>query len=109
MDSVHTEAEKMRKEWEANLTQGGGSAGSKPPASRQTSHDPGGEGKGSKRADTCTYCYELLTMLGGLSQSELGCTFLAEKSQLVRDLVSLLHTTTPRIQLKVHHRMKVTT
>ena len=105
MDSVHTEAEKMRKEWEANLTQGGGSAGSKPPASRQTSHDPGGEGKGSKGADT--YCYELLTMLGGLSQSELGCTFLAEQSQLVRDLVSLLHTASPRIQLKVHHRMNV--
>lgn len=98
MDSVHAEAEKMKAEWEAGLKEGGGASNKPPPTSRQSSHDPGSEGKG-KGADT--YCFELLTMLGGLSQSELGCTFLAEHDQLIKDLVSLLHTASSRIQLKV--------
>ena len=102
MNSVHTEAVKMKEEWEASLEQGPGSPPKPPPPPRQISHDPGLEsGSQTKGKGPDTYCYELLTMLGGLCQSELGCTFLAEQSQLVKDLLSFLHTATARIQLQV--------
>ena len=102
MDSVHSEAEKMKAEWEATLKESN-TLSNKPATNRQTSHDPGLEGGAKTKGGADTYCYELLTMLSGLSQSELGCTFLAEHSQLVKDLVSLLHTASSRIQLKVGH------
>ena len=51
------------------------------------------------------YIYELLTMLEGLSQSELGCHYLARQSQLIQDLVSLLHTASGRIKLKVRKQI----
>ncbi len=102
MVSVHSEAEKMKIEWEASIKESQ-SLSSKPAVTnRQSSHDPGLEGK-TKGGATDTYCYELLTMLSGLSQTELGCTFLAEHSQLVKDLVSLLHTASSRIQHKVQY------
>lgn len=96
IESVHTEAEKIKTEWETSIKVG---VASKPTPSRQVSHDPS-DGKSKGGVDT--YCYELLTMLSGLSQNELGCTFLAERNQLVKDLVSLLHTASTRIQLKVN-------
>ena len=107
MASVHTEAEKMKKEWETNLKDGPSGGSKVQLTSRQMSHEPssGSEGKGK---GTDTYCYELLTMLSGLSQSELGCTFLTEHEQLVKDLVSLLHTATTRIQLKVNIHVQCT-
>ena len=98
MESVHTEAEKIKTEWETTTAKEKGV--SKPPPSRQVSHDLSDSSKG-KGVDT--YCYELLTMLSGLSQNEQGCTFLAEHEQLVKDLVTLLHTASTRIQSKVHH------
>ena len=82
----------MKEEWEATS--------SKPPPpkpSRQTSSDPGPSEGGV--ADT--YCYELLSMLIGLSQSEVGCAFLSEQEKLIKDLFTLLHVTTVRIQMQV--------
>ena len=82
----------MKEEWEA--------ASSKPPPpkpSRQTSTEPGPSEGGV--ADT--YCYELLSMLIGLSQSEVGCAFLSEQEKLIKDLFTLLHVTTVRIQMQV--------
>ena len=40
-------------------------------------------------------------MLIGLSQSEVGCAFLAEQEKLIQDLFTLLHVTTVRIQMQV--------
>ena len=82
----------MKEEWEAT-------ANSLPPPkpSRQTSSDPAPSEGGV--ADT--YCYELLSMLIGLSQSEVGCAFLAEQERLIQDLFTLLHVTTVRIQMQV--------
>ena len=84
--------QRMKEEWEATS--------SKPPPpkpSRQTSSEPGPSEGGI--ADT--YCYELLSMLIGLSQSEVGCAFLSEQEKLITDLFILLHVTTVRIQMQV--------
>ena len=99
MDSVHSESVRFKDEWKTSLSN------PKPQASvpsRQVSHDPSqAEGSSTAGKGPDTYCYELLTMLEGLSQSELGCDFLAKQSQLVQDLVSLLHTASTRIKLLV--------
>ena len=103
MDSVHTEASRMKEEWEKSLKE---PTAPKVPPARQASHDPSTlEGVGSRSKGPDTYCYELLTMLEGLSQSELGCNYLAGQTQLVQDLVSLLHTASGRIKLQVRNQI----
>lgn len=85
----------MKEEWEA--------VSSKPPPpkpSRQTSIEPSSP-EGGKGSDT--YCYELLSMLLGLSQSERGCAFLAEQEMLLQDLFTLLHIASVRIQFQVEN------
>ena len=94
IQSVHTEMECMKEEWETVA-----SKPSPPKPSRQTSTEPALAEAVGKSSDT--YCYELLSMLIGLSQSEMGCAFLAEQEKLVQDLFTMLHTTTTRIQLQV--------
>ena len=98
IQSVHAEVERMREEWEVRVAKG-----PPPKLTRQSSSaafdgaDGGGEGGGA--ADT--YCYELLSMLIGLSRSEIGCGFLSQQEKLVKDLFSLLHIATSRMQLQV--------
>lgn len=94
IQSVHAEVERMREEWEAKVAKG------PPKLARQGSvvEAGGAEGEGGT---SDTYCYELLSMLIGLSQSEIGCGFLSEQKKLVRDLFSLLHVATSRMQLQV--------
>ena len=94
IDSVHSETERMREEWEAGL-----SKSAPPKVSRQVSVEPPAPEASSGGSDT--YCYELLSMLTGLCQSELGCSFLSERERLVSDLFTLLHVATLRIQLQV--------
>ena len=99
MDSVHKETCRIREEWEESLKNPQPQA---TPSSRQASHDPAysEEGSGPSKGPDA-YCSELLTMLSGLSQNELGCTYLANQGQLVQDLTSLLHTASAKIQLQV--------
>lgn len=94
IQSVHAEVERMREEWEALVAKG-------PPQklTRQGSTVEGVEGDGGT---SDTYCYELLSMLIGLSQSEIGCGFLSQQDKLVQDLFSLLHIATTRMQLQVY-------
>ena len=90
VQSVHTEAEHMREEWD------------KPPVvklARQASTSDTSAGDLPKSSDT--YCYELLSMLIGLSQSDVGCSFLADQQKLLMDLFTLLHVASIRIQLQV--------
>ena len=84
----------MKEEWEMAA-----SKPAPPKPSRQTSTEPALAEAVGKSSDT--YCYELLSMLIGLSQSEMGCAFLAEQEKLVQDLFTMLHTATTRIQLQV--------
>lgn len=95
IDSVHSETERMREEWEVGLSR---PAPAKP-ARQVSSEPPALESSGSGGSDT--YCYELLSMLTGLSQSDLGCSFLSEQERLMQDLFTLLHVATPRIQQQV--------
>ena len=97
IQSVHSEVERMREEWETRL-----SRGPPPKLTRQGSsvvaEMPTAEGEGGSSE---TYCFELLSMLVGLSQSEIGCRFLSQQEKLVQDLFSLLHVSTARMQLQV--------
>ena len=83
----------MKDEWETVS-----SSPPPPKPSRQTSIEAAisEEGKSSD-----TYCYELLSMLIGLSQSEVGCAFLSEQEKLMQDLFTLLHVGSCRLQLQV--------
>ena len=97
IDSVHTEMVRMKEEWEA--------AFNKPPtppkAAKQVSVQEPSSSDSSERQDSDSYCFELLSMLLGLSQSEVGCGFLSEQDKLVHDLFTLLHVASLRIQLQV--------
>ena len=92
IQSVHTEMLRMKEEWEATS-----SKPTPPKPSRQMSMDP----STSEAGIADSYCYELLSMLIGLSQSEVGCAFLSEQEKLIQDLVTLLHVATVRIQMQV--------
>lgn len=95
IQSVHTEVERMREEWEAVVAKG-----PPPKLTRQGSLVEVTVTEGDGRASD-TYCYELLSMLIGLSQSEIGCFSLSQQDKLVQDLFSLLHVATSRMQLQV--------
>lgn len=94
IQSVHAEVERMREEWEAKVAKG-----PPPKLVRQGSSVEPTEGEGGS---SDTYCFELLSMLIGLSQSEIGCGFLSQQQTLVQDLFSLLHIATSRMQMQVH-------
>lgn len=47
------------------------------------------------------YCFELLSMVLALSYSGVGRAYVAQQSALLQDLISLLHTSTPRVQRQV--------
>ena len=47
------------------------------------------------------YCFELLSMVLALSGSAVGSKYLAQQHSLVQDLLSLLHTASPRVQRQV--------
>ncbi|XP_019855060.1 PREDICTED: E3 ubiquitin-protein ligase MYCBP2-like isoform X1 [Amphimedon queenslandica] len=99
MDSVHKETIRIKGEWEEELKNPKPTA---TPPSRQASQDPSYAEEGSSPSKSPdAYCSELLTMLSGLSQNELGCAYLADQAQLVKDLTSLLHTASTKIQLQV--------
>ncbi len=91
----------MKDDWEVNC--------SKPPQpskpSKQLSSEPSTTNTAttvpSEEQDSDSYCYELLSMLLGLSQSEVGCSFLAEQGKLMDDLSTLLHVGSHKIQLQV--------
>ena len=88
----------MREEWEVWLTRA-----PPPKLARQGSSVVAEVAvTGREGGSSDTYCFELLSMLGGLSQSEIGCGFLSQQDTLVQDLFSLLHISTSRMQLKVY-------
>ena len=113
IDSVHTEMIRMKEEWEVSCSKAPPPPPPPPvgkaakqvsievPSSSPSTSSGGGGGGGSEQQESDSYCFELLSMLIGLSQSEVGCSFLAEQDKLVHDLFTLLHVSTLRIQLQV--------
>lgn len=53
-----------------------------------------------KAADT--YCFEMLSMVLALSGSSVGQYYLSHQTGLLKDLLSLLHTGSARVQRQVH-------
>ncbi|KAK2163193.1 hypothetical protein LSH36_84g08056 [Paralvinella palmiformis] len=47
------------------------------------------------------YCFELLSMVLALSGSAVGRNYLARQHSLLQDMLSLMHTSTPRVQRQV--------
>ena len=47
------------------------------------------------------FCFELLSMVLALSGSGVGRAYLAQQHRLLKDLFSLLHTASPRVQRQV--------
>lgn len=94
IDSVHTEMIRMKEEWEV--------ACSKAPPPPKPAKQVSVVSDSSEQQESDSYCFELLSMLIGLSQSEVGCGFLSEQDKLVHDLFTLLHVATLRIQLQVN-------
>ena len=94
VNSVHTEMERIKEDWEAALSK---------PAPPKLARQPSSKSIGTEAVAevTDTYCYELLSMLFGLSQSDVGCDFLAKQEKLAQDLFTLLHTSSERVQLQV--------
>lgn len=52
-------------------------------------------------ASTDTYCFEMMSLVLALSGSSVGRTHLASQYAFVKDLLTLLHTATGRIQRQV--------
>ena len=85
---VHSETQRMEKEyWEA--------------VDEFISPPKPTEGEEATKTSSDTYCYELMSMIIGLCHSEPGCQFLAGSNCLVRDLFTLLHVASMRVQLQV--------
>ena len=93
IQSVHTEMERMKDEWEVSVNK------APPPKPAQGASQEAPSGKEGKSSDS--YCFELLSMVTRLSQSDLGCEFLSKQDKLVQVLFILLHIATVRIQLQV--------
>ncbi|XP_077518796.1 MYC binding protein highwire isoform X2 [Amblyomma americanum] len=98
--ALRKEARRVREEWEALLcspqpsppqrtaaAMAGGSGASHPPAI--------GGGGGD------TYCFEMLSMVLALSGSAVGRAHLSQQAGLLRDIFSLLHTGSARVQRQV--------
>ena len=90
--SIHSEAERMKEDWKNKL-------GKQVKPDEQDKPPESDEAQGQSSPDT--YCFELVSMVMGLCQSEVGRLFLAEQRELIRDLLTLLHVSATRIQLQV--------
>ncbi|XP_071950592.1 E3 ubiquitin-protein ligase MYCBP2-like isoform X2 [Antedon mediterranea] len=86
VQAIHKETTKTREEWEFSLT-------------KQVEGGAQTEEKQVSSADA--YCFELLSMVLALSGSSVGRVYVAQKASLVQDLLSLLHTGSPRVQRQV--------
>lgn len=84
--AISAEAQCFRDEWELSLC-------SDQPVSLTM------EEGGPRLTDS--YCYEMLSMVMALSGSSVGRLYLAQQYGLLKDLLSLLHTGTARVQRAV--------
>jgi len=105
IQSVHTEMLRMKEEWESTCSKPQSPKSSKQLASELSTISTS---TSSEEKESDNYCYELLSMLLGLSQSEVGCGFLSEQSKLTEDLFTLLHVGSARIQQQVRWKKKRT-
>ncbi|XP_071483043.1 E3 ubiquitin-protein ligase MYCBP2-like [Diadema antillarum] len=97
VQAIRKETIKMQDDWEASLV-----ASSKlTPTSTPSSSAPSSSALDQSTSVPDAYCFELLSMVLALSGSHVGRSYVAQQDGLLLDLVSLLHTGTPRIQRQV--------
>ncbi|XP_033631426.1 E3 ubiquitin-protein ligase MYCBP2-like isoform X2 [Asterias rubens] len=89
VQAIRKETTKMREEWESNLA-------TRPAAVVLSPVDDP-----QSLLSTDAYCFELLSMVLALSGSSVGRIYVAQQATLLQDLLSLLHTGTPRVQRQV--------
>lgn len=99
--ALRKEARRVREEWEALLCSPQPSPPQRTAAamaggSGRSSHMPAIGGSGGD-----TYCFEMLSMVLALSGSAVGRAHLSQQAGLLRDIFSLLHTGSARVQRQV--------
>lgn len=96
--ALRKEAWRVREEWEALLCSPQPS-----PPQRTASAMAGGSGHpaGPAVGGGDTYCFEMLSMVLALSGSAVGRAHLSQQAGLLRDIFSLLHTGSARVQRQV--------
>ncbi|XP_050038840.1 E3 ubiquitin-protein ligase MYCBP2 [Dermacentor andersoni] len=97
--ALRKEARRVREEWEALLC-------SPQPSPPQRTAAAGGSGASSHvpaigGGGGDTYCFEMLSMVLALSGSAVGRAHLSQQAGLLRDIFSLLHTGSARVQRQV--------
>lgn len=92
VQAIRKEALHVREEWEVLLC-------SPPNATTAVLSTSFGNGDMMKQADA--YCFEMLSMVLALSGSSVGKAYLAQQHGLLRDVLSLLHTGSARVQRQV--------
>jgi RCR-type E3 ubiquitin transferase len=88
--SIQKEAQKSHDEWEAHV---------KTIHSTSIVKSTSSEIGFSKFSDV--YCFEMLSMVLALSGSSVGRSYLSHQNDLIKDLLSLLHTGSERVQRQV--------
>ena len=79
--AIKREAGRLRDDWEVNLCSGGAAS--------------------TPEAVSDTYCFEMMSLVLALSGSAVGRSHLASQYAFVKDLLTLLHTASGRIQRQV--------
>lgn len=95
VQAIRKETVRMREEWETLLF-------SPTPANSLLSDNS------DQQKATDTYCFEMLSMVLALSGSSVGQYYLSHQIGLLKDLLSLLHTGSARVQRQVrdfHYRI----
>ncbi|KAG0414124.1 hypothetical protein HPB47_008717, partial [Ixodes persulcatus] len=111
--ALKKEASRVREEWEALLcsgdVQGCGTTPRAAPEGVSLRHHAGSSGAaaatvrvvGAPASGGDTYCFEMLSMVLALSGSAVGRVHLSQQAGLLRDIFSLLHTGSARVQRQV--------
>nr|CAD7443817.1 unnamed protein product [Timema bartmani] len=92
VQAIRKEASRVREEWEASLCSG------QPPTGSSTSGEPSTP---AAAKSTDAYCFEMLSMVLALSGSSVGRAYLSHQYILLKDILSLLHTGSARVQRQV--------
>ncbi|XP_048488841.1 E3 ubiquitin-protein ligase MYCBP2 [Plutella xylostella] len=100
--AIGCEAARARDDWETALVCEAGDQGAG--AGERGAGEGAGAGAGAGRGNAHvqdSYCFEMLSLLLALSGSAVGRAHLAQRTELLADLLSLLHTGSERVQRQV--------
>ncbi|CAG9138190.1 unnamed protein product [Plutella xylostella] len=96
--AIGCEAARARDDWETALVCEAGEQGAG--AGERGAGEGAGAGRGNAHVQD-SYCFEMLSLLLALSGSAVGRAHLAQRTELLADLLSLLHTGSERVQRQV--------